>query len=215
MRTQALCTSLSLKRLSLAVAVVSSVLAGASAHASPFSAYAGATIGLAPNGQNCEGQEGCDRVTGGAKAFVGWNVTPNVSAEINYFYFGQANSESTTPTRTQVRTSAKALALNMSWNIEMFETMTSHIRLGVARVANRKNTLTYTTTVSSSTGEAFTTLTGRTHEEDLTTSPYFGLGLSIPFSKNLRITTGYDFISVSGHGNRSRHLLSGGLQAEF
>lgn len=201
MRTPALCNSLSFKRLSLAAAVVSSVLAGSVAHASPFSAYAGATIGLAPNSQNCNGQEGCDRVSGGGKAFVGWNVTPNVAAEINYFYFGAANGSPDDGSKTRVRTSARALTFGMNWNIEMFETMTSHIRLGVARVRNRS--------------DQFSPTNVATHETDLTTSPYIGLGLSIPFGRNLRVVTGYDFIAVSGPGNRNRHLLGGGLQAEF
>jgi hypothetical protein len=204
MRTQALCTSLSFKRLSLATAIVAGAL-GSVAHASPFSAYAGATIGLAPNPQNCENQQVCDRVSGGGKTFIGWNVTPNVAAEINYFYFGAASAASVAPVSTKVRTSARAVTLNMNWNIEMFETLTSHVRLGVARVSNRKDTITV---VSS-------TVSRITNEEDLTTSPYVGLGLSFPFNKHLRLTTGYDFISVSGHGNRSRHLLSGGFQAEF
>jgi hypothetical protein len=102
----------------------------------------------------------------------------------------------------------------MSWNIEMFEFLSSHVRLGVARVSNRKDTANYAFQTASN-GTVVTTISSRVHEEDLTTSPYFGLGLSIPFNKHVRLTTGYDFISVSGHGNRSRHLLSGGFQAEF
>ncbi len=201
MRTPALCKSLSFKRLSLAAAVVSSVLAGSVAQASPFSAYAGATIGLAPNAQNCYGQSTCDRVSGGGKAYAGWNVTPNVAAEINYFYFGANNGALPDPDNTKVRNSARALSLGMNWNIEMFETMTSNIRLGVARTRNRSDFINVKGVASSDT--------------DDTTGVYFGLGLTIPFNSNLRFVTGYDFISVSGAGNRSRHLLGGGLQAEF
>lgn len=201
MRTPALCISLSFKRLSLAAAVVSSVLAGSVAHASPFSAYAGATIGLAPNSQNCYGQTTCDRMSGGGKAYAGWNVTPNVAAEINYFYFGANNGALPDPDITKVRNSARSMTFGMNWNFEMFETLSSHIRLGIARTRNRSDYIDAKGVAS--------------YETDYTTGAYLGLGLSIPFNRNVRMVTGYDFISVSGAGNRSRHLLSGGLQAEF
>jgi hypothetical protein len=199
MRTQALCKSLSFKRLSLAVALVAGAFS-VQVHAEGFSAYGGAAVGLAPSAQNCQGYDNCERIAGGAKLFGGWNVTPNVAAEINYFYFGATRSEPGL-SKASIKNSAKAVSLGMNWNIELFEVMSSHVRLGVARVRN--------------TNDRVSALGVLTNDVEYTTSPYIGLGLSIPFSSHVRLVTGYDFISVSGSGNRSRHLLSGGFQGEF
>ncbi|WP_290658739.1 outer membrane beta-barrel protein [Aquabacterium sp.] len=201
MRTPALHKSLSFKRLSLAAAVASSVLAGSVAQAAPFSAYAGATVGLSPTGQRCPDYfPRCERVAAGAKMFGGWNVTPNVAAEVNYFYFGRTTSEPLLDKRS-TDISAKAISLGINWNIEMFEVATSNIRLGVARVQSKTDTTSAVGVLS--------------HDSDYTTSPYIGLGLSFPFNRHLRMVTGYDFIPVSGAGNRNRHMLSGGFQGEF
>ncbi|RZI81609.1 MAG: hypothetical protein EOP38_18740 [Rubrivivax sp.] len=210
MRTQALCKSSSFKkRLSLAVMVASGVLACSVAQAGGFSAYGGATVGLSPSAQACPTGADCERVAAGAKMFAGWNMTPNVAAEINYFYFGATASNSENPTASTVnkRVSAKALALGFSWNIEMFETMASHLRAGVARVRNVSDI--QTTTSGSPVSQVYS------QDVKYTTSPYFGAGFSIPFGRHLRVVTGYDFIYVGGDGNRSRHLLSGGFQGEF
>lgn len=201
MRTQALCKSLSFKRLSLAAAVVSSVLAGSVAHAAPFSAYIGATAGLSPSAQSCDGYSGCDRVAGGAKLFGGWNVTPNVAAEVNYFYFGKTDTGPNLTDKSSRAVSAKAISLGMNWNIEMFEFATSNIRAGVARVQNKAD-------ITNSAGVA-------SHETDYTTSPYLGIGMSFPFNRHLRMVMGYDFLQISGGNNRNRHMLSGGFQGEF
>jgi hypothetical protein len=208
MRTQALCKSLSFKRLSLAVALVAGAFS-VQVHAEGFSAYAGATVGLSPSAQACPAGADCERIAGGAKLFGGWNVTPNVAAEINYFYFGATGSNvigATTPGTVNKRVSARALTLGMNWNFEMLDIMTSHIRLGVARVRNVTDIQTTTSGVPSQV---------RSQDVKFTTSPYMGVGLSIPFNRHLRLTTGYDFIYVGGDGNRSRHLLSGGFQGEF
>lgn len=215
MRTQALCTSLSFKRLSLAAAIVSGVLASSFVQAAPFSAYMGATAGLSITGQRCPEQyPGCERVAAGAKMFGGWNVTPNVAAEINYFYFGQTRSDPVVKNLSDKSThaiSAKALAVGINWNIEMFEVAASNIRLGVARVKSRVD---QGVTVPPVSNNASSTVV-YTQTNDYTTSPYIGLGLSFPFNRHLRMVIGYDFISVSGADNRNRHLLSGGFQGEF
>ncbi|MGH6647716.1 outer membrane beta-barrel protein [Aquabacterium sp.] len=201
MRTQALCTSLSFKRLSLAAAVVSGVLASSVAHAGPFSAYIGATAGLAPSAQSCDGYADCDRVAAGAKLFGGWNVTPNVAAEVNYFYFGKTDSGANLANKASRAVSAKAVSLGMNWTIELFEVATSNVRLGVARVKN-------TADITNAAGAL-------SHQTDQTTSPYLGLGMSFPFNRNLRMVMGYDFIQVPGGQNRNLHMLSGGFQGEF
>lgn len=201
MRTQALCTSLSFKRLSLAAAVVSSVLVGTAAQAEPFSAYVGATAGLSPSAQSCDGYSDCDRVGAGGKLFGGWNVTPNVAAEVNYFYFGKTDTGPNLTNKASRAVSAKAVSLGINWNIEMFERITSNIRLGVARVQNKAD-------IASNTGVL-------SHTTDYTTSPYIGLGMSFPFNPHLRMVMGYDFIQVTGGSNRNRHLLGGGFQGEF
>ena len=191
---------MSFKRLSLALAVASSVLAGSVAHAAPFSGYAGATAGLSLSSQNCSGYEDCERVAGGAKLFGGWNVTPNVAAEVNYFYFGSTHS-SASLSKESLQASAKAISVGMNWSIELFEIATNNIRAGVARVQSKRTT-------TNALGVA-------SYDTDYTTAPYIGLGLSFPFNSHLRMVTGYDFIYVSGPGNRTRHMLSGGFQGEF
>jgi len=201
MRTQALCTSLSFKRLSLATAIVAGALASSVAQAAPFSAYVGATAGLSPSAQSCDGYSDCDRVSAGAKLFGGWNVTPNVAAEVNYFYFGKTDSGANLTNKASRAVSAKAVSLGMNWSIEMFEVAATNIRLGVARVKN-------TADITNNAGAL-------SHETDYTTSPYLGVGLSFPFNRNLRMVMGYDFIQISGGNNRNRHMLSGGFQGEF
>lgn len=211
MRTQALCTSLSFKRLSLAAAVVAGALAGSVVHAAPFSAYIGATAGLSPSAQSCDGYDSCDRVAGGAKLFGGWNVTPNVAAEVNYFYFGKTDTGPSLSNKNSRAVSAKAVSLGINWSIEMFQVATSNIRLGVARVKNRADVGVTIPPVSNSAPSTV----AYSRETDTTTSPYIGVGLSFPFNRHVRMVMGYDFLQISGGNNRNRHLLSGGFQGEF
>jgi OmpA-like transmembrane domain len=204
MRTQALCKSLSFKRLSLATALVTSMLAGSLAQASPFSAYAGASMGIAPSPRSCNDANVCDRAAMAGKAVVGYNATPNVAVEINYFYFGGLNTAFSGPQTAanggiaSIRENARAITLGINWNIELFQIATSHIRLGVASTQLNK-------TITNSLGVS-------RNERDYSGSPYFGLGASIPFNQNVRFVTGYDFL-IGGHA--SHHLFSAGFQGEF
>lgn len=215
MRTPAQCKSSSFKkRLSLAIVAASSVLAGSSVMAEGFSAYGGASVGLAPSSQSCSG-EPCDRLSGGSKVFAGWNMTPNVAAEINFFYFGKVKSTTYTPgtsgnpgTTIDTSRDAEAVTLGINWKIEMLRQLTNHVRLGIARTR-------HTTYVTNSVTPFGTPIYGpEVKSEETTTRPYIGLGLSIPFNSYLRFQTGYDFIWENKQ-SMNHHLLSAGIFGEF
>lgn len=205
MRTPAQCKSSSFKkRLSLAIVAASSVLAGSSVMAEGFSGYLGTNIGLSPSSQACN-TSSCDRVSGGAKLFGGWNVTPNVAAEVNFFYFGRVRGTNySLGNAVDTSKEAEAVTVGINWNIEMLRQLTNHVRLGLART--RHTTYTYNTTNFVTSAE--------TKSEVITTRPYIGLGLSIPFNQYLRFNTGYDFIWENKH-DQSHHLLSAGIVGEF
>lgn len=210
MRTPAQCKSSSFKkRLSLAIVAASSVLAGSSVMAEGFSGYLGTSVGLSPSSQSCS-TDSCDRLTNGAKVFGGWNVTPNVSAEINFFYFGKVKSMGRPSAEVveDVSRDAEAVTVGINWNIEMLRQLTNHVRLGVARTRHTS----YTTTTTYSFGTP--TVGPEVKREETTTRPYIGIGLSIPFSSYLRFQTGYDFIWENKH-DQSHHLLSAGITGEF
>lgn len=207
MSTQALKKSSSFTRLSLAVAALFGVLSPSVQAETLLSGYAGGTFGIAPSQRQCFGASVCDRAAVGGKLFGGWNVTPNVAAEINYFYFSGVNTAFSTAESTAngngiaaVRENARAMTLGINWSIELFQTFTNNIRLGVARTQLNKEITSTTGTVSHV----------RTYSNSI--APYLGLGLSMQINPNLRIVNGYDFI-IQGHD--SHHLLSVGVQGEF
>ncbi|MDE2400057.1 MAG: outer membrane beta-barrel protein [Burkholderiales bacterium] len=203
MSNQAFRKSSSLKRLSLAALAACGVLASSVAMAEGFSGYAGIAGGFAPSQRQCHGatEGACDRLGFGSKLFGGWNVTPNVAAEINYFYFGGINTDydiAQNATTSRVRESARAVTLGLNWSIELFSFATNNIRLGLARTQNNKE-------LTNRVGAA-------TMERDYATAPYLGLGLSMQLNRNVRVLSGYDYI-IDGHD--SRHLFSVGVQGEF
>jgi hypothetical protein len=193
----------SLKTTALIVGTLAGSLLAGTAQAERFSGYAGVAGGFLASQRQCNGaKEGaCDRVSYGHKIFGGWNVTPNVAAEINYFYFGGVNTiydQAQNATVATDRQSGQAYTLGINWNVEILAGLTNHIRLGLAR--NK--------TVNDLTLQGG----GTQHVSDYNTAPYLGLGLSLPFNSYVRMTTGYDYI-IDGH--LSRHLFSVGVTGEY
>ncbi|MES2089601.1 MAG: hypothetical protein V4532_06440, partial [Pseudomonadota bacterium] len=88
MSTQALKNSSSFTRLSLVAAALFGVLSPSVQAETLLSGYVGGTFGVAPSQRVCDQAPTCTRVGTAGKLFGGWNMTPNVAAEINYFYFG-------------------------------------------------------------------------------------------------------------------------------
>ncbi len=207
MSTQALKKSSSFTRLSLVAAALFGVLSPSVQAETLLSGYAGGTFGVAPSQRQCFGATiACDRAGVGGKLFGGWNVTPNVAAEINYFYFGSVYTVFTPAESVahdniaSVRENARALTFGMNWSIELFQTFTNNIRLGVARTQLNKE-ITYTDGAVSRV---------RSYSTDLV--PYIGLGLSMQINPHLRFVNGYDIII---QGRDTHHLLSAGFQGEF
>ena len=207
MSTQALKKSLSFTRLSLATAALLGVLSTSVQAETLLSGYAGGTFGIAPSQRQCFGASVCGRAAVGGKLFGGWNVTPNVAAEINYFYFSSVNTAFDANQTAangndiaSVREDARAMTLGMNWSVELFQTFTNNIRLGVARTQVNKE-------ITSTTGAVSYV---RTYSNGI--APYLGLGLSMQINRHLRFVNGYDFI-IQGHD--SHHLLSVGFQGEF
>jgi hypothetical protein len=203
MRTNAMRYFLASKKAVLVAGALSGLMAAGAAQAGGFSGYAGVAGGFSASQRECHGapEDACDRVAFGHKIFGGWNVTPNVAAEINYFYFGGVNTiyeAARDPKVAKVRESARAMTLGINWSVEIFQIATNNIRVGLARTNKLQD-------VTLQAG-------GSQHLSEYATAPYLGLGLSMGMNQNVRLSMGYDYI-IDGHD--SRHLFSIGIAGEY
>lgn len=210
-------------RSGLLLPVFLAATASSSAFAGPSGMYLGAAGGLAVNARQCgdfniniDGNV-CDRVSDGGKIFGGYYLSPGFGLEGSYLRFGSVNRRqatlSTTPTvgavdSAELQDSARALALGVNLEVEIFQSFTNHLRVGWSWT--RHDQVGSRTVVASTGPTTYTTTDIRTRE--YRAAPYFGAGMSGLLTRNLRVFSGWDFII---DGSRSNHLFSAGVAAEF
>jgi hypothetical protein len=186
--------------LSLAVAmplavIASSVSAQALEPAAPIVRpgmfYSGGSLGLmAQTKVSCGGALVCDRPLIGGKLFGGWRLTPGLAVEINQYYLGKSKLEDTTPgvvnssyvtpTTLFVTERNRGFGVGINWEIETFRELTSHVRLGVARMETEVTRLDK--------------VAGLVNSKEAKVRPYIGVGLSMQLTENLRFQTGIDWL---------------------
>jgi OOP family OmpA-OmpF porin len=196
----------SAKRVAYAAAALAGLTAAVGAQAQwlkPGTVYGAVGIGILEGGYECEGSPVCERPRAGAKLFGGYRFTPNLAAEVSYFYLGTFKSEegngSFAPTdavNTKLRNSAVSLAID--WSNEVFQVMTTHVRFGLA-VARTNGSVAYANGT-------------RERVNEYATKPYLGLGLSYQVNPYIRFYSGYDILR--NKDNNHFHVLSLGLGIE-
>lgn len=196
----------SAKRVAYAATALVGLMAAAGAQAQwlkPGTVYGAAGIGIQEGGYECEGSPVCERPRAGGKLFGGYRFTPNLAAEVSYFYLGNFKSEKGPGTYAgtdvlgrSLRNSAVSLAID--WSNEVFQVMTTHVRFGLA-VARTNGSVTYANGTTDKVNE-------------YATKPYLGLGLSYQFNPYLRFYSGYDILR--NKDNNHFHVLSLGVGIE-
>src|SRR5690606_25280332 len=113
----------------------------------PGTVYGAAALGILESGYECDGAVNCEHPRAGGKVFGGYRFTPNLAAEVTYFYLGNFKATegpgSFAPTdavSSKLRTSAVSLAID--WSNEVFQVMTTHVRFGLA-VTRTNGSVTY------------------------------------------------------------------------
>lgn len=175
----------------------------------PGTVYGAASIGLFESGYECSipgdvpaSPAICDRPRAGGKIFGGYRFTPNLAAEVSYFYLGNfrrdwgAQQSPRGELSNKARNSAVSLAID--WSNEVFQVLTTHVRFGLA-IARTDRDIAYANGTS-------------VERTDYATKPYLGLGLSYQLSPNLRFYSGYDLIR--NKDNNHFHVLSLGVGIE-
>jgi hypothetical protein len=202
--------SLSLRVPMAAVAGAMALMVGGAAQAGddifeirPGSFYGAANISVVEAaGYECQGASVCEHAKVGGKVFGGWRFTPNLAAEVTYYYLGRFQA---TPDGKVAATSVasrefknKALGVGIDWSGELLGVLTQHIRFGVAHVTTNGSVALGNGTVN------------EVHEGD--TKPYVGLGLSYQFNNHLRFYQSYDYLR--NKGGEHFHMFSMGLGIE-
>lgn len=196
----------SAKRAVYTATALAGLMAAASAQAQwlkPGTVYGAAGVGILEGGYECEGAVVCERPRAGSKVFGGYRFTPNLAAEVTYFYLGSFKAAEgagpfapTDAISTKLRNSAVSVAID--WSNEVFQVMTTHVRFGLA-VARTSGSVSYAN--------------GTTEKvNDYATKPYLGLGLSYQFNPYLRFYSGYDVLR--NKDNNHFHVLSLGVGIE-
>lgn len=196
-------SSQTLRLLAAALAVTSAPAIAQEALSPPWGVYGGVAGGFAPSQRQCHGasREACERLTFGSKIFAGYQLTPGLAAEINYFYFNGIETGYTTAYSAdigKVRESGRAYTLGINWSVELLHSITNHIKVGLARSSKMQ-------TFSPRSGSEYST-------KDIKTVPYLGAGLSYSLTNNLKFDSGFDYL-IDGHD--SRYLFSLGLSVEY
>jgi OmpA-OmpF porin, OOP family len=169
----------------------------------PGSFYGAASLALTEvPGYECQGAPVCQYNKMGGKLFGGWRFTPNLAAEVGYFYMGrfEATKGGKVPagdisSRTLRN---RALTVGIDWSGELLGVLTQHIRFGLARV-------TTDGTISYGNG------TIRDVQES-DTKPYVGLGLSYQFNDHVRFYQSYDYLR--NKNGEHFHMFSMGMGIE-
>ena len=169
----------------------------------PGTVYGGVNLAVLESGYECDGAVICEHPRAGAKVFGGYRFTPNLAAEVTYFYLGAFKATegngtfaATDPVATKVRNSAVSVAID--WSNEIFQVMTTHVRFGLA-VTRTNGSVTYGSGVTEKVN-------------DYATKPYLGLGLSYQFNPYIRFYSGYDLLR--NKDNNHFHVLSMGVGIE-
>ncbi len=193
------------QRAASALVVTAGVWCASSAHAElrPGTIYGAAGVGLMASSYECKGAPGCEYDRASAKLFGGYRFTPNLAAELSYFYLGGFKATqgpgtfpADQPIATKLRNTGVSYAID--WSNEIFQVMTTHVRFGLATVRTA-GSITY----------------GNNETENVreyTTKPYLGLGLSYQMSPSVRFYSGYDVLR--NKRNEHFHMLSLGLGIE-
>jgi OmpA-OmpF porin, OOP family len=169
----------------------------------PGSFYAASSLGLIDaRSYSCTDSSSCSRDQVGGKVFGGWRFTPNLAAEVSYYYLGayQATKDAVQPANSiSSRTlKNKAVSVGIDWSNELFDVFTQHIRFGLARVI---------TTGTRSYGNGTTV---SVNENNL--KPFIGLGLSFQITEHVRFYQSFDY--MRNRGNNHFHIYSMGLGIE-
>jgi outer membrane autotransporter protein len=169
----------------------------------PGSFYGAANIGLVEAaGYECQGTAVCEKTKMAGKFFGGWRFTPNLAAEVTYYYLGRfqaTNGGNLAATAVASREfKNKGLGVGIDWSGELLGVLTQHIRFGLAHV---------TTTGSVALGNG---TVKEVHEGE--TKPYVGLGLSYQFNDHVRFYQSYDYLR--NKGGEHFHVFSMGLGIE-
>ncbi len=169
----------------------------------PLGVSVGIGGGFAPSHRTCGGanKEGCDRLSFGHKAWLGYDVTNDVTFQASVFYFNGVNRDwdvSRNALNARERVSSQAYAGGIDWHIDLLHGITNHIRVGAAKLAtNQTNYLR--------TG-------GTEFVKRSALVPYLGAGLSLAVDEYLSLEASFDYFFDSKY---SRHLLYIGAQARF
>lgn len=162
----------------------------------PGSVYVAGSLGLLIASYECDGTATCEPPRIGGKLFGGYRFTPDLAAEVGFFYMGKFSSAGAAGA-SNLRNSA--VTVGFDWSNEMFGIARQHIRFGVARV---------NTSGTESLGPSGAPQT--VNEHDL--NPYLGLGLSYQLNPYIRLYSSYD--TMRNKRNKNFHLLSVGVGIE-
>lgn len=197
--------TLSAKRVVYTATALAGLMAAAGAQAQwlkPGTVYGAAGVGIQNSGYECDGAAVCEHPRVGGKLFGGYRFTPNLAAEVSYFYLGTfkaTEGAGSFPAGALVdrklRTTAVSLAID--WSNEVFQVMTTHVRFGFANVRTN-GSITYGNNVTEQVNH-------------YTTKPYLGLGLSYQLNPYVRFYSGYD---VLRNRDEHFHVLSLGVGVE-
>jgi hypothetical protein len=171
--------------------------------------YAGGNLGMmAQTKFKCGTVEICNRPLVGAKLFAGWRVTPGLAFEINRYYLGKSEKEDATPgavggqfatpTTLGVTERNSGVGFGINWEIETFRELTSHVRLGIARMENEVTLLDEDA--------------GLVTQKSFKARPYIGVGLSMQLTQNLRFQSSVDWLRSPS--NNHIYLFSTGISFE-
>lgn len=169
--------------------------------AAPWGVYVGGNLGVGAAQWDCDAA--CDRARLSGKIFGGKRLTPGLAAEVNYMVFGGMDRANDTPRATATginaeRRQVRALTAGINWEVELLEGFTNQIRVGWAfkRI------------------DSDLALVGGADKSvrDYRQAPYFGVGLAMNISRNVRLLQSFDYI-IDGH--ESLYLFTVGASAEF
>ena len=209
MNSLAIRTAYNARRLLTVVAALAALGSVTSARAQfqewfrPGTVYAAGSLGLMLTSQECMHAMTCEHNRIGGKLFGGYRFTPDLAAEVGFFYLGKFNATQgsnfvpspSSPQATDLHN--RAITYGFDWSNEMFGIARQHIRFGLAHVK------TYGT-------QSFGAGPQSVSEER--TSPYLGLGLSYQLNPHIRLYSSYD--TMRNRSNQSFHMLSMGMGVE-
>lgn len=178
-----------MKKVLLAAALV------AACGAASAQGYAGAVAGLAKFNSDCAPGVSCDDSDTGYKVFGGYQLNPNVSIELGYTDFGQAEGRAGGLRETL---KAKAYSVVGAFRTSFAPEWTGVARLGLASVKGERDT------------------NFGLSESDSSIKLYAGLGVEYALSESFKITGAFDLTSADvGDDSGAVYLLGLGAQIGF